>query len=509
MRHSRRSHVLLSIALAVPATAGCTVSPTALTDVELTSHAQDQRARVTANQEPIGQSVSLYEAMARALKYNLDKRVEEAEHALRLSELDLAHYSMLPNLVANSAYTGRNNDNASFSKNIFTGTTSLVTSTSQERRLATADAAFSWNILDFGLSYVRAKQAADKALIQQELSRKIAHRIIEDVRSAYWRAVTAQQLLHRLQGLERETRQAIRESRTLYKDRQTSPVQALTQERELIETERTLVELQRELAAAKAQLAALINVKPGTHFSVVPPRGMVAAPALKTNAEEMISTALLNRAELREIHYRKRINAKEAEASLLELLPGIQLFAGANSDSNMFLYNSNWVNWGARASFNVMKLFSIGARKDLIAAQDEMLDQRALSITMAVMTQVHVARVRYAHASRELAANQEYLDVQRRLLDQIRAEAKEGRVSKQTLIREELNALVAEAKRNIAFAQMQTAFGNLFASMGVDPLPESLSPQGSVAELTKALSSTWAERGDIASGWAARRVAQK
>ena len=43
---------------------------------------------------------------------------------------------------------------------------SLATSTSQDKRLRTSEIAFSWNVLDFGLSYVRARQTADKALIE-------------------------------------------------------------------------------------------------------------------------------------------------------------------------------------------------------------------------------------------------------------------------------------------------------------------------------------------------------
>ena len=65
-------------------------------------------SRADANQEPIFDSVDLYEAMARALKYNLDAQVEVMEAALRLRDLNLANYAMLPNLVASSGYAGRN-----------------------------------------------------------------------------------------------------------------------------------------------------------------------------------------------------------------------------------------------------------------------------------------------------------------------------------------------------------------------------------------------------------------
>ena len=73
--------------------------------------------------------------------------------------------------------------------------------------------------------------------------------------------------------------------------------------------------------------------------------------------ERMIRTAIENRAELREVAYRNRINEKEATAALLELLPGVNLYAGGSADTNSFLYNNSWVGWGAKASWNLMRVF--------------------------------------------------------------------------------------------------------------------------------------------------------
>ena len=159
----------------------------------------------------------------------------------------------------------------------------------------------------------------------------------------------------------------------------------------------------------------------------------------------------------------------ERYAALLEMLPGLHLYAAPNWDSNSFLLNSNWVGWGAKASWNLLKVFAYPAREGVIDAQDDMLNQRSLALTMAVMTQVHVSRIRFLHARKELQIAGEYRDVQRRLLDQMRTEAAADRISKQTLIREEMNTLVAEAKYDVAYAALQNAYANLFSSMGLDP----------------------------------------
>ena len=41
-------------------------------------------------------------------------------------------------------------------------------SVSQDKKRNTYDVAFTWNVLDFGLSYVRAQQQADRFLINKE-----------------------------------------------------------------------------------------------------------------------------------------------------------------------------------------------------------------------------------------------------------------------------------------------------------------------------------------------------
>jgi outer membrane protein TolC len=500
---ARLSVSILSL-LALSALGGCAVYPTPLSETELSAAAEWNTSLVVANQEPISGSVTLYDAMARALKYNLDHRVEAAEGAVRLAELDLAHYNMLPGVVANSGYAGRDNQNASSSLNLVNGVQNFGASTSQEKNIRSADIGFSWNILDFGLSYVRAHQDADKVLMQDEMRRKVIQRIIEDVRSAFWRSVSAERLMSKLSSLEGQTKAALAETRTLYNDRETSPITALTYERELVEIKQKIGEIQRELNTAKAQLAALMNLKPGTHFHLSYPSRKEGALVLKASLEDMVHTAVYNRPELREVEYKKRVNVLEADAALLEMLPGIQLYAGANVDSNDFLLNNDWVNWGAKASWNLMKVFSYRTRQDMIDRQEDMLGQRSLALTMAVMTQVHVSRIRFLHEQKELKTSAEYRDVQRRLLEQMRAEAAADRISKQTLIREEMNTLVAEAKFDMAYSQLQNAYANLFSSMGLDPYAWEINADQDVASLSASLKQLWFERGDLSAGWSKR-----
>lgn len=490
----------------------CSVAPQPAIFSDIKQFSADKLLRVAANQEPVSGPIDLYQAMARALKYNLDTKVELKQKALKIKSLDLANYKLLPDFVSNTGYAGRSNYSGSNSQ-LLTGSKNKLfqtkkdlgienvsNSTSSQRNVVAQDLTFTWHVLDFGLSYVRAKQTANEVLIAEQVKRKVVNATIEAVRSAYWRAISGERLLHKLRWLEGRVHLALNETRALYKLRKTSPITALTFERELVSIKREIQKLEGSLKTARFQLAALMNLPPNQKFRLVQPRRSLRDLRLSIPPSTMVTVAMRNRPEVIELLYKNRINDEETTAALLELLPGLQLYAGANFDSNDFLFNQNWLSWGAKASWNLIRLFQYPARKSVIQGKSELLDAQALSLTMAIMLEVHVSRARYLHARREFATSSEYLGVQRRLLRQIRSEASANRVSKQTRLREEMNTLVAEVKRDIAYATVQNAYANVFASLGLDPHWSRFDKNTSVKSLARSLRRLWLERGDAEAG---------
>ena len=132
--------------------AGCGASPDPMTLDEQATRVAEDRTVLFAEQEPITKPITLYEAMARALKYNLDHRLKLMENALARKRLTSANLSLLPSLTAEAGYSGRNNFSGSNSRSLLTGVESLESSTSSDRDLQTFDLTMSWNILDFGVS---------------------------------------------------------------------------------------------------------------------------------------------------------------------------------------------------------------------------------------------------------------------------------------------------------------------------------------------------------------------
>ena len=449
--------------------AGCSVIPIPFTQEEIHARVEEDRSLLAVEQEPVTQAISLYDAMARALVYNLDLRLELFKKTLATRQLNLSRYEQLPDLVANLSYDSRDNFSGASSTSLTTGLQSLESSTSSDRDIITADLGLSWNILDFGVSYYRAQQAADRILIAEEQKRKIINRILKDVQWVYWRAVSNDRLINRLEELMLRVTQALEDSKQVEKKRLHTPLAALTYQRELIDNKQELQDLYEGLSLAKIQLASLMNLPLGEDYELVVSERPESVPPLAYSPQLMELLALENRSELREISYQKRINSKETKAAILSLLPGLNLNFGKNYSSNSFLFNTNWLSYGTRISWNLLNILKYPATKNVAETQAKVLDAQRLALSMAVLTQVHIGIAQYEHAKNEYLTAADYNETQSKILKQIQTAAKVNSASQQDLIREEMNALVSEVRYDIAYAKLKGAYANSYAAMGIDP----------------------------------------
>jgi outer membrane protein TolC len=349
-------------------------------------------------------------------------------------------------------------------------------------------------VLDFGLAYVRAQQAADQRLISAESRRKVVNRILEDVRTSYWRAVSADRTFKKLVELEALAQKSLRQAEDLESRRIVAPLIVLGFQRDLLQVQGEVQRLQRELALAKSQLAALMNLSPDTDFKLVLPDRTDVVPELPGSADEMVLVSLRFRPEMRESAYKKQINEKELKAAYLRALPSVKGILGLNFDDNTYLVNKQWVSASARVSWNLLNAFRYPTQKRTIEAEGQVIVQRELALTMAIMTQVHVARVRFVRLSQELNTIGRSQAVQERILDLSRAGFKVKSVSQQSLVREELNAVLSEVRYDTAYADLQNAYANLYASMGLDNFGVDITSNMPLPELTNVLQEHWTER---------------
>lgn len=467
----KRSHKLFGASLLALAVSGC-----AVTSEPIERSVSEQRARsdlqsMYKGQEPLGGPLTLHQAMARAVKYNLEGRLKIMEEALAKRQLDLASFDMLPRMALDAGYVGRNNVNASSSQSVRTGTQSLEPSTSQDRDRDVADLTMVWNVLDFGVSYISAKQQGDQRLIVQERRRKVINTIVQDVRSAYWRAMAAERLLTQIDSLMARVETARNNSQSMSQQRIGDPVQALGYQRSLIEATRQLEEQRRALSLAKTELATLINLPMGTELTLATDNGY-EIPELKVDLASLEQEALTSRPELREQDYQSRISAAETRKAMLRLLPGLEFSAGGHYDSNSFLVEQGWADYGVKVTWNLFNVISAPAAIDVAKAGEEVATARRQAMSIAVLAQLYVANANYREALRQFKTNQQLSDIDGQIVGQLRNRHQAEGIGELDLIQGELNTLQADLRRDLSYADLRNAYGQIFASAGLDPLPD-------------------------------------
>lgn len=467
----RKNCKLFSVSLLALVVSGCAVTSQPIDRSVSEQRAKSDLQSMFKDQEPLSGPLTLHEAMARAVKYNLEGRLKVMEEALSKRQLDLASFDMLPRMALSAGYAGRNNVSASSSQSIRTGTQSLEPSTSQDRDRRVADLTMVWNVLDFGVSYINAKQQGDQRLIVQERRRKVVNTIVQDVRSAYWRAVAAERLLKQIDSLMARVEQAQGNSQKMSDQRIGDPIQSLGYQRALIEATRQLEEQRKALTLAKTELATLINLPMGTDLTLAIPENY-PIPELKVGMANLEQEALASRPELREQDYQARISTAETRKAMLRLLPGLEFSAGGHYDSNSFLVNDKWADYGAKVTWNLFNVISAPAAIDVAKAAEEVAKSRRQAMSIAVLAQLYVANANYREALHQFQTNQQLSDIDAQILGQLRNRHQAAGIGELELIQGELNTLQADLRRDLSYADLRNAYGQIFASAGLDPLPD-------------------------------------
>lgn len=315
------------LAAAVLGLSACTsMTPVPVTEAALAETNAADRDAMRQKVEPIKGPLTLDEAMARALKYNLDRRARLMEEALALRQLDTTQLDMLPRLMAQAGYNHRSVERATYSSPFSptfgpTGTDSSFSSAANHN---TFDLGVTWSLLDVGLGHYGARQQADRVLIAVEKRRKAMHLLMQDVRTAYWRAASAQKLRDEVSRTITLAEEALADSRKVETERVRSPIDALRYQRQLLENLRLLEAINQELLSAQVDLASLINAPLGQDITIADTEVSThSSTAVNLPLAKLEEVALRNNADLRESHYNARIAREETRKVMVRMFPNV------------------------------------------------------------------------------------------------------------------------------------------------------------------------------------------
>lgn len=468
------STLALAVALAAGlAASGCAVNPQPLDRDQINQAIEQDQAMMDAMADPITGPLTLDQALARALKYNLDNRVKLMEEALSERGFELAKMDMLPVLAARAGYNSRSNVNASSSESVLTGTQSLEPSTSVDQDRHYADLELSWNVLDFGVSYLKAKQEADRYLIAADSRRNVMAKLLQETRTAYWRAAVTQQLSARIDGLLEETGAELDRMNQIQQRRLRSPMDVLQEKRQLLAVMRSLRSFRRTVDAAQIELAALINQPPGVHIELADTEQLPELPELPVDdLDTLEQVALAHSSDYTGQLYNARIAQREARKSLLRLLPGLEFSYGGHYDSNSYLYNDTWAEAGVRVSWNLLRLFALGDIRAQNEARDNLVEARRLAANMATVARVNLGWQQYRNALNDLSLSNEFLTIDEQIADYSGQARSSNAMSGTQTLMNEARALNSVLTNSLDYVKAQDAYGGFLFSLGFNPVPE-------------------------------------
>ena len=423
--------------------------------------------------------IDLYTAIALAIKNNKELKIKLLESALANRQLEKIKFEMLPSIATNAGYSASENYTATTSATVtgdVAGSMGTSYSTSRQRDVNTQDIGFTWNALDFGLSYIRAGQNSNRYLIAEEMERKAEHNIVREVVKSYWNTLSADKLIRKYDPLLIEVDKALNDSQKIEELLLTKPMDALLYQKELLDIQRALQSQKQIFIDSRIQLGVLMGLLPNQKFKVVPTNDPLTV--LDMNLKGMEEYALVHRPELIESHYEEIISVQETKASMASLLPGLNFNAAWTHSSNDYLMNKTNFEYGSTMGANLLNIYLYPKIKKFNETNTEVIKEKRLALSMAVLSQVHLANIDYAMALEEYDTAERYYQVSRKITQQIKNAQKIARFGNLELIREQASLLVAELRYDIAYSKLQHAIGKIYASVGLDVTKENVKKLG-------------------------------
>ncbi len=454
---------LLGFALVSFGLAACAVSTQPTNIADRAARADMDKTALFGGQEELTKPVTLYEAIARAVKYNARQRVDAMEQAIAAGISDSATMDMLPQLAASGGFTTKS-ERLKVSAKDADGNESLIVSDKSARE---ADLQIVYNVLDFGISYVNAKQASDRRFIAEEARRKSLQRLVHDVRAAFWRTAAAQRVAEDVNAMTSALEQEI--VRTGLSG---NSVEGLAEQRKLLQALQKLNSLKKEVLTSKAELAALMNLPPATAFSLDIPKAMDTPRVVREFGQiDLEHFALVNRPELRIGDYQARIAEREAKKEILRIFPGIEFSAGLNYNSNSYLKSKNWADAGMGVTWNLLGLFSRPQAVRTAKDKQKLERLRREAMTVAVISQVNVSYLQLRLAADAFGAADSLENVTDKLWQKTFDEKTNTVEERRAAVLQAVDVLTTHLERDLAYADYKAAESDLFMALGVDPLP--------------------------------------
>jgi outer membrane protein TolC len=433
----------------------------------LTDRAIVEDAESSAQIEPvINGPLTLEDAVAYAIKYNLDAAVTKLERDIQEEAVVGAKLKMLPSLTLGGELGYRDKYNASFSDPLSGEEGFQAFNYSRDKTTRKFDLELSWNLLDFGISYYQQRQASNRFRISEQIRRRVIQNLKLDVTKTFWQMQVsraamqiADRLIDRLQKREKILLNQI-ESRLV------SEIDVLETTTALSEMKMKMSGFEQEFQKHKHKLATLMGLTKQLDFELAPVDFSVEIEKMDINLKALEIEALHQRPELYEQDLEELITVDEARITVAKTVPSASIFYRFNYDDDSHLYYDHWQDIGFKLSFDLLSIPYKMSRQREVKKTKELIRKRRLSLAAAILTQLNIALVDYEYMIQKYRQTKDIESKREQLMEGRRRHAKLGNGKIEDVLKSEGRHLFSQVLSLSTYADLMIAKQRIFNTIG-------------------------------------------
>lgn len=444
----------------------CSVTPDPLTREEIRVRVDADRATLASYRQVAQGPMALSDAIAQALQFNLDLRTDELSRLMEEDSTMLAKLGLLPDVSGTINSNHRNRASGSLGD-------SAEDKPNVSRRVRVLQT--QWSVLNFGVGYIAARQAANEALAAEERRRRAAAALINDVTYYFYRTLFSEQRLERLDVLDQRLDDLLDLSERLRESRLEDPLTVLNMQAGLYQLKRRISGLRRDLELSQEKLARLLNLSPDQPLRLVGlPDDRMVRLALEMDLDRAVDEALMRRPELKDFDYQARNAHLDVWRTYLGLLPDLSLTYGLNTDTSTTAAVRTWTETGARGVMQLMGLVTFPWKNERAVKNEEMVKLRRVAMSLAVMEQVRTSRVILQQITRDVGLSDRIVATNDDIVDLWGLRLPFNVTDELVRFRAEVDGILTHIERDDLLAEQQRSLGDLLMALGLPLAPEGL-----------------------------------
>ena len=399
-----------------------------------------------------------------ALCQNLDIKLQEIERCVYDKNYVAEKLRQLPELTAHAEYSERDNTPAWFSRSLG-GPVGLLPTQSSDKTVKRIDVTAAYNILDFGLTYIKTRQEKNRACLLAQRHLRARQNLILDIYRAYYRAVVAKMAKDKAKELIKVLEKRQTELQLQVGQQIVPEMIGLHNEDRLIDMQVKLQAFENEYRSAMIELSALMGLRPGQCYEIagVELFDLSLSPIDVFRLDEV---ALHYRPELFAQEMQYQIDADEVRASMLRMFPNSRIFGGYERNDDSFVFHKDWISFGATVTWDLLTLPSKWSDRKANIYRRTLAWHTRLSMSMGILTQVHLAHINVEETQSQYKLSQDLHRVKSRQYEVAKLMELRGEIDADDVIAYQVEALYAKVNALKGYANLQIALEQLGNSIG-------------------------------------------